>query len=639
MSDNGRGRRGDRPRYLARLRIDASVVVVGLAGLIGTQILFAAPADAHGGADSVLEFSAPVRVARVLAIAAAGLVAGAALLRPVAGQPTEAGRRVTGSAAVASALTAVIGTFAGLPALSLLGLGALTLIAGVAAFTAAPAVSVLSGGAVVGWLCRDALSDGVRPGALMVGHVGVAAVWAGAVLAVATAASGERQTLARRLRPYAVAAGVSAGATGVLSARDYNVTISSLTVTDFGTVVGFKAFLLLAVAGLGCTTHLVVRSRAAAGFARAELVVIVLALVAGAVLTGLPTPGPTPTTGVPLARRLLIGDAVTGLLVVPQRPGPNLVQVMTDRSTELIVDGHHYPTGPRPGVDGMWAQIELSPGHSRIEVHQGKHMVQQVVDAGSTPVDVSLTGPDGPECAAAAFGALLGGSRNPLGACPHQALTPGDADALRATVRDLVQRGARSATLITDDTPRGRAAAGTVRSAAAPAGIAIRTAAGNADVVIATAGWAGTDAALRHRSSEPLYGTYVAPWLMQAGIVAVAGGAPLAVLPFDPLGPVATAYVAALRRVAPTLGASAAGLETFRTARGDPPDRTPLAIYAATRAFSMMPGVDGGGGQAHHSAAEGWLLGGPLTPIGEIRASGSGRADNGTPSRSSPESR
>jgi putative copper export protein len=597
------------------------VLLVCLTGLIGTQILCAVPANAHGGAESVLELSAPVRVARVVAIVAAVVVAGAALLRPVAGPPSEAARRVTGPAAAASALAALIGALAGLPPLSLLGLGALTLIAAAAAFAATPAFAMLGGGAVVGWLCRDAISDGVRPGALMVGHVGVAAVWVGAVLAVATAAADRRGRLVRRLGPYAVAAGVSAAATGVLSAREYNLTISSLTVTDFGRLVVLKAVLLLAVAGLGLIAHCAVRARAAGGFARAELVASVLALVAGGVLTGLPAPGPTPTSGVPLARRLLIGDAVTGLMVVPQRPGPNLVHLMTDRFTDLVVDGRRYPAQARPGADGMWAQIQLPAGHSRIEVHQGRHMVQQVLNAGSTPVAVSLTGPDAPECAASALGALLGGSESPLTVCPHQILRPADADALRATVLELVRRGARSATLITDDTPRGRAAAGTVRSAAAAAGMPIRNAAPAADVVIATAGWAVTDAALRDRSGrEPLYGTYLAPWLMQAEIVAAAGGAPLAVLPFDPLGPVASAYVAALRQVAPSQSASAAGLSAFRAARGDEPGRTALTLYVATPAFSVMPSTGGGGGSAHHSAAEGWLLGGPLTPIGEAPA-------------------
>lgn len=624
MSRTTRGRRDDRrPRPRAWARIDGLTVLVGLIGVIGTQILFAAPASAHGGAESVLELSAPVRVARVLAITAAVLVAGVALLRPVAGPPTEAAQRLTGTAAVTTATAAVIGAFAGLPALSFFGLAALSLITAGAALAAAPRFAVLCGGAEVGWLCRHAIADGAGPGALMVGHLAVAAVWVGAVLAVATTRV-DRRAVARRLSPYAVAAGLLAAVTGVLSARTYNLTISSLTVTDFGTVVVLKVGLLLAVAGLGLGAHLVLRARAGAGLARAELVAIVLALVAGAGLTGLPTPGPTPTTGVPLARRMMIGDAVTGLMVVPQRPGPNLVQVMTDRLTEVVVDGRRYPTHPRPGADGMWAQIELPAGHSRIEVHQGRHMVQQVLDAGSTSTDVSLTGPDAPECAAAALGALLGGAERPLTVCPHQTLTTAEADALRATVVGLIRRGARSAALITDDTPRGRAAAATIRSAAAVAGMTILGSARAADVVIVTAGWAVTEAALRERTApEPLYGTYLAPWLMQAKIVAAGGGALLAVLPFDPHGLVANAYIAALRRVAPMQSASAAGLLGFRAAHGDSPDRTALTLYVATRAFSIMPSA--GVGPAHHSAAEGWLLGGPLTPMGTVRAVGPAR--------------
>lgn len=628
---------------MARAGIGASMVSVGLAGLIGAQILVATAASAHGGAESVLELSASVRVARVLAIAAAVLVAGAALLRPITGRPSGTARRMTGSAAIASAAAAGFGALAGLPALSFLGLAALTLVAGFAAVTmvaAPPGLAVVAGAAVIGWLCRDAIADGVGPGALMVGHVGVAAVWVGAALAVATAAADRRRTLARRLSPYAVVAGASAAVTGVLSARDYNVSISSLTVTDFGTVVVLKTALLLVVAGLGVTGHLLRRSRAAAGLARVELVTIVLAVVAGAVLTALPTPGPAPRSGVPLARRLLIGDAVTGLVVAPQRPGPNLVQLMTDRLTELVVDGRRYPTAPRPGADGMWAEVHLPAGHSRLEVHQGRHMAQQVLDAGAAPAAVALGGPDGPECAAAALGALLGGSHRPLVACPHQTLTPADADALRATVRELVRRGARSAGLISEDTPRSRAAAVTVRSAAAAAGMTIRQAGRAADALIATAGWVATDEFLRSRSSrQPTYGTYVAPWLMQAKLVAAAGGSLLAVLPFDPLGPVATVYIAALRRVAPTQSASAAGLLAFRVARAYPSNLPPLTLYAATRAFSVMPGAGAGTGTSHHTAAEGWLLGGPLTPIGKVHAFPRAEDAEESVSQASPESR
>jgi hypothetical protein len=172
--------------------------------------------------------------------------------------------------------------------------------------------------------------------------------------------------------------------------------------------------------------------------------------------------------------------------------------------------------------------------------------------------------------------------------------------------------------------------------------MAIRGAAAAADVVITTAGWGVTDMALRDRATrDPLYGIYLAPWLMQAEIVAAAGGAPLAVLPFDPLGPVASAYVAALHGVAPTQSASAAGLSAFRSARGDPPGRTPLTLYTATRAFSVMPSAGASDGPARHSAAEGWLRGGPLTPIGEVRAVGLQRAgvaksDPGTPATEPP---
>lgn len=615
---SGAPRGGRRPH---RSRVGTPATVALLCCLIGSQILLADPAAAHGGGEAVLALSVPARVARTVAIAAAVLVAGAAVLRPVADPPTEAARRLIVPAASAAVLAVAIGVLAGLPALDHLGLGALVALAAAAAVAAPRVVAMLSGLGVIGWLCRDAIADGFGSGVLMAGHVGVAAVWGGVVLAGATAAPQRRASLVRRLSPYAIAAAGVTALTGVLSAREYNLTLAGLTITDFGALVAAKAVLLGLVAALGLTAHLALRARrVAAGLARGELAVLALALIAGAVLTGLPAPGPVSVTGVPMARRMVLGDAITGVVLVPQRPGTNLVHLSTDRFTELVVDGRRYQPSPRPGADGLWAHIDLPEGHSRLEVRQGRQVVQQVLDAGSTPAVVSPAGPDGAECVAAALGALLGGSQLPLTACPHQGLDPADAEALRATLALLDRRGVRSVALIADDTPRGSAAAVAVRSAATRAGMTIRSATADADALLATAGWEASETALRSRgNSAPPYGTYLAPWLAQTRIVAAAGGAPLAALPFDPHGTAATAYISALRTLDPGLSANASGFRSFLAARGRLDGAAELVLYAATRGFTIMAHPGSAEDFVHHDAGAGWLPGAPLTPVGDPR--------------------
>lgn len=63
------------------------------------------------------------------------------------------------------------------------------------------------------------------------------------------------------------------------------------------------------------------------------------AALAGATLASLPAPGPPAVEGVPHARALRFGEETTGLLVVPQRPGRDLVHLMTGVPTEVTVAG------------------------------------------------------------------------------------------------------------------------------------------------------------------------------------------------------------------------------------------------------------------------------------------------------------
>jgi hypothetical protein len=290
---------------------------------------------------------------------------------------------------------------------------------------------------------------------------------------------------------------------------------------------------------------------------------------------------------------------------------------MTDRFTDVDVDGRRYPAQPRPGAQGLWAQVRLPAGRSLLTLHQGRQVAVQVLDAGSGPDQEVLSGPDGPECAAAALGALLGGSRGAPGPCPSQSLVPADAAALRAMVGFLGTRGINRLTLIADASPRGVAAERVVRAAAQDAKITVEDAGAPAgeslQAVLAVAGWQVSQTMLEKFKAgpAPTYGTYLAPWLEQAAMVTAAGGAPLGVLPFDPAGPLAEDYVLALRLVGREQSASTAGFYAYLAALGQPLPRSPLLLYAGTAAFEIL----GGSGHGHGGAGTTWLGSAPLTPV------------------------
>jgi hypothetical protein len=271
----------------------------------------------------------------------------------------------------------------------------------------------------------------------------------------------------------------------------------------------------------------------------------------------------------------------------------------------------------------MWAEVHLPPGRSLLELRQGRQVAAQIVDTGSGPQQATLAGPDGAECASAALGAGIAGSKAPLAACPADALVPADATALRALVGSLGTRGVKRLTLITDTSARGAAAEREVRAAAGAARIAVSEglpADGKPEAVLAIAGWQISELRLAqlNRGTPPLYGTYLAPWLVQASMVAATGGSPLAVLPFDPTGPDARAYLAALREVGPTESASTSGYLAYLAALGRPLPPHDLLLYAATVSFEVMPmGGDEGdaGAMAHGGIDLTWFAGGALTPV------------------------
>jgi hypothetical protein len=283
------------------------------------------------------------------------------------------------------------------------------------------------------------------------------------------------------------------------------------------------------------------------------------------------------------------------------------------------VNGRNYQAQPRPGSQGLWAQVQLPTGRSLLTLHQGRQVAVQVLDAGSGPAQDVLSGPDGAECAAAALGALLGGRRTPMAPCPAQSLAPADAAALRAVVAYLGTRGVDELTLVADSSPRGVVAEREVRTAAARANITVMEVSALAgrkpQAVLATAGDEVAWATLQRLriGPAPTYGTYLAPWLLDSALVAAAGGAPLAVLPFDPAGPQAQIFVSALRLVGPQQSASTAGFYAYLAASGHSLPAAPLLLYAAAGAFQILGTA--GAGHGHGGTGVTWLGAGPLVAV------------------------
>jgi putative copper export protein len=594
---------------------------------IGQIIAGAGPAAAHSTL-STTQLSDGVRLARSLALAAAVLVAGLAVTR-LRGPLNRAARAVLVAAVGLGAAGSVAVIVDGLPA----GRWVVLLVALPVAAAALLLTPVWGGGlAAAGLLVLlsyDAWRDGIYGTALMLAHLLTAALWLGAVVSSATAPAGERVAVLRRLSPVAVGSAAALVVTGVLAAHREELRLSGLTITPVGKLVVAKAALLLAAAAVGLLVrYLAARSRTAGPFARVELGVLLGAALLGATVTGLPGPGPAPIAGAPLVRRLEIDDAATGLVVVPQRPGTNLVHLATDRFSDIEVAGHRYTAEQRPGAAGLWAVVQLPAGRSRLQVIQGRHVVQQVLNTGpaaaaGAPVDpLHIAGPDGPECLTAALGATLGGSRAPLTDCPDRALRPLDATALDALVNQLAGRGVKNLAVLHDGTARSAAALAVVQKAAGAQHVAVKAQSASApnltgvDAAVMVSGWQPTaDALVATRKHPPLYGTYVAPWLFTTPLVAAAGGSTYAPLHFDPQGDQANAYLAALRRVGPPT-ATESGFLSYLQARQQPEAGGNVSLYAGSSSISVMPMVVPGQPQHHDDGgALGWLNDGATTPV------------------------
>lgn len=335
-------------------------------------------------------------------------------------------------------------------------------------------------------------------------------------------------------------------------------------------------------------------------------------LVLAAVLTTV-TAATAPVTaepvGVPVLARVDLGEPGS-VLVVPGRPGRNLVRVPSVEYAVGAAPDRLAPATPRPGTDGAWATVDLASRQRQIWVGRAGRTTPVTVPVGTGPrTGDEPSGPDGPECATAALGRLAAGRHEPLTSCPAQRLTVPDRAALVATVRFIAGRDADMITLIADDSPRSRAASAAVTAEARRQGLAVNSTGPGPLVVVS--GWEVARRTLADvasgRRAAPA-GAYLAPWLLHAPLLGEPVGQVLA-LAFGPLEPAPQRYVGALAALAPGVPPSASGYQEYLAATGGHLTG-PVRLYAAARI--TVPG-DVAGHAGHHGTA--WLPGGTVTPV------------------------
>lgn len=348
------------------------------------------------------------------------------------------------------------------------------------------------------------------------------------------------------------------------------------------------------------------------------------ALAAGLLLlTGLVVGGARPAVADgPMLHRWAAGGHELPVLVAPERPGWNLVLLPDEHGAAGTAPDRLVPAGTRPGTTGGWVKLWLRRGDQRIWVRQHGQVAPVRVNAvGGGAEQSGLTGADGPECVTALLGRLLAarsgrpgaGSDSGLG-CPHTELTSQDRDALTRTVSFLAARGTRALTLVSDASPRSRAAVEAVRAAAGPAGLRV-DGAGQADAaVLVVSGWATAETVLGRIADGrlPAQATYLAPWLLSPPLLRIAPGAAIP-LTFTPDGASARAYLASLADAFAGTTPTASGYAAWSATAGDAAENDrAVRLYVAARLDLNPPGVGGPRGQAAAAGAHGGH-GGPVT--------------------------
>ncbi|GAA2534929.1 hypothetical protein [Winogradskya humida] len=341
----------------------------------------------------------------------------------------------------------------------------------------------------------------------------------------------------------------------------------------------------------------------------AVAVLTAVVVVAGLVVTGSEPPAPPAPAGSPVLRRLETFPGAPMVLIVPGRPGANVVHLLTTGAQIGTAADALTPTTTRPGAGPGWADVQLVPGRNRIWLRAGGVVTSMDVDAGpatSAPDPAA----DLPECAASILGGLLAGRPARGHECPADRLVPADVRALNATVDFLAGRKVPALALVADQSTRGTEAAAAVRAHARVAGLRVAEPGAGRMPLLIVSGWAGADDALRRVATNSLAaeGAYLAPWLLDSALLDMPAGQVTGV-DFDPGGPAANAYLSALHAAFPGDPACSGGFRSFAGANADSTG-APVRLFASSRI--VMPGMSGHSG---HGGTLRWLPDGAVTAV------------------------
>lgn len=463
------------------------------------------------------------------------------------------------------------------------------------------------------------------------------------------ARTGEVTSIGGRLTRLAVVSGVVVGVAGIAQLLITGPRTSfDLLHTGYGLAALAQAALPVLVTAIWLVATGPKGRPRAAELSRLAAGGLTLALLAAALVTTFPRPLAAPEPGQPLLRPVNLGLRHLAVLVLPMRPGPNLVHIGdAGGGQEIPAHGHGatppvpaaapgvitvsagsgrgVPVADRAGAPGSWAVLELPVGTDRLEISGDGITATVPVNLGTTPPDPAvrsaLTGPDGPECASAALGGLLAGAdpsssltwAPPL-ACPSQSLTAADGSSLRDTVTFLAGRGIRALDVISDDSPRSRAAADLVRTEAAQRHLPISATPAEGDTLLVVSGWARAKDALGKATDAatgvPNGGIVLAPWLLTGGVLGSASSEVLA-LTFNPQNLDPRQYASTVSAVFPGESPSSAGYLSWAAQQ-----RTPLdsrSTFYGSAPVNVPMGMDDEmdmGGEPSD-----WYPGGTVVPI------------------------
>ncbi|MGH3978848.1 MAG: hypothetical protein ACRDRZ_07590, partial [Pseudonocardiaceae bacterium] len=430
---------------------------------------------------------------------------------------------------------------------------------------------------------------------------------------VATAEAGRRRPLLHRLAPVAIGSAALLAGTGLLQAWEAQLRPDTTSAgSAFGRLVALEAVLFVAVVVGGV---LALRRTTDARLPSAPVTALAgglaAALVTGASLAALDPPVAAAEAGRPVLREVTVAGEQLRLVVVPHRPGPNLVHLSRDGYLVGTDPDRLVPAGRRPGAAGGWAVVDLPAGRSQLWVGNRTDRVPVRIEARDAAAPLpGVTGPDGPECLTAVLGGVTGGA-GAAPRCPSEHLTAADADTVRRMVRFLAGRGIPGVRLVSDDSPRSIAATGVATRAAAESGTEVAGAPGPGSAVLLLSGWEGAERTLveQARGATTNSGIFLAPWLATGPLLGHSTGAVTA-LDFDPGGGTAQRYLAALRSRGLTALASPAGFSVWLAAQHRTAADEETRLYASAQ-VSILPAELGHA----HGGQDRWIPGGTLTPV------------------------